>query len=112
MREPISRVMADTRFRWYLTSELKFRHMVSWLLSLNYTVQADKRGKVARVQEMPGIVFGLDKLSEISEYCNLEEEAVQMIQTSDDSYNCVMDATYMLFECSCFKCKANQRGKK
>ena len=112
MREPISRVMADTRFRWYLTSELKFRHMVSWLLSLNYTVVADNQSKVARLKEMPGMVFGLDKLSEISEYCNLEEEAAQMIQTSDDSYNCVMDATYMLFETQCFRCKANQKGKK
>ena len=109
MRAPISRVMADTRFRWYLTSELKFRHMVSWLLSLNYTVQADNQGKVARVKEMPNLVFGLGKLSEISEYCNLEEEAVQMIQTSEDSYNCVMDATYLLFETGCFKCRANQR---
>ena len=108
----VNPVQADERFMWYLASELKFKHMINWLLSLNFIVQEDNQGKVARVQEMPGMVFGLDKLSEISEYCNLEEEAVQMIQTSEDSYNCVMDATYLLFETGCFKCRANQRGKK
>jgi len=107
----INPVQADEKFMWYLASELKFRHLVSWLLSLNYTVQTNQ-GKVARLKEMPGMVFGLDKLSEISEYCNLEEEPVRLIKTGDDSYDCQMDATYMLFECSCFKCKANQRGKK
>jgi hypothetical protein len=83
--------------------------MVSWLLSLNYDVQEDNQGKVVRLKQMPSLVFGLGKLSEISECCSIEEEPIRLIKTGDDSYDCQMDATYLLFESTCFKCRANQR---
>jgi len=104
-------------FRGYLANELKvetllFRDMVKYLEAMDYTVITDTEKKVVRIKQLPDLVFGLDKLSEINEHCNINEEAIQLVRTGDDMYDCRMDASYLLLESTCFQCRANQRGKK